>query len=452
MPEDRDRLFEKALERHLRAAVSRELVCPDAEQLAAYHQSTLAQDEMTRTRSHLASCARCREILALLESSGETSGVGEEPAMVAVFEEATGLVEPMAPSPAAPPKVTPILRSRPRWLRSAVPAGAIAAGLVLWIGITVFRTRPKFTAAPTEVADNRREAPARRDSNDALKSVEALPEYKEETSRADSNTRQDSTLADKTQALADAQREYSRRAAVPPRPALGVIAPRAPSQKMAQTPPPAAESQGAPERQAGSSPIGIRSEAPAAGAAPAPSPSAASAAAEAAPPPAPPSSESRAASAKVQNQAAAALLQKKDGNAQEFSVSAGYNAVASSTVPVRILAPGGKRIWSIGGYGRILFSEDGGRTWIRQFSPIQAALTAGSAPSDRVCWLAGAAGTLLRTTDAGQHWQTVSTPINGDLGGVQAADAEHASIWDLPHNTRYETSDGGATWKPAANE
>ncbi|HEU0370293.1 MAG TPA: YCF48-related protein, partial [Candidatus Acidoferrum sp.] len=87
-----------------------------------------------------------------------------------------------------------------------------------------------------------------------------------------------------------------------------------------------------------------------------------------------------------------------------------------------------------------------------QFSGVSAALSSGSAPSGKVCWIAGAAGTLLRTTDGGNHWEVLHTPISGDLGGVHAADAKRASIWDAPNRLSYETSDGGATWKQTADD
>src|SRR5437762_14130250 len=69
--EDRDRLFEKALARHLRtdAAAAEESACLDAEVLAAYHERLLTSEEMSAAKDHLVSCARCQEILAQLEAT-----------------------------------------------------------------------------------------------------------------------------------------------------------------------------------------------------------------------------------------------------------------------------------------------------------------------------------------------------------------------------------------------
>jgi len=117
-----------------------------------------------------------------------------------------------------------------------------------------------------------------------------------------------------------------------------------------------------------------------------------------------------------------------------------------------IVAPGQKHVWRVGEGGSISRSTDGGKTWKKQNSGVSADLTSGSATSDKVAWVAGRNGALLLTTDGGKHWKQITTPITGDLGGVHAADATHASIWDVPNRGSFETSDGGETWKPSANE
>jgi photosystem II stability/assembly factor-like uncharacterized protein len=83
---------------------------------------------------------------------------------------------------------------------------------------------------------------------------------------------------------------------------------------------------------------------------------------------------------------------------------------------------------------------------------VTADLTSGAAVSGGVCWVVGKTGTILLTTDGGKHWKAVSSPFPEDLGGIHATDAQHASVWDVPSRNRYETSDGGATWKPVASQ
>jgi len=112
----------------------------------------------------------------------------------------------------------------------------------------------------------------------------------------------------------------------------------------------------------------------------------------------------------------------------------------------------GKSIWKFGQAGQIFHSTNAGKSWAPQASGVTGKLLAASAPTAKICWIAGASGTLLRTTDGGKHWRLITVPIVGDLGGVHASDAQHASIWDAVNHAGYETSDGGATWKQAANE
>src|SRR3974390_1282761 len=78
MPSDeRDRQFERALQRHLRGN-SRDAACPDAETLAAYHERTLSLEELARWKEHIRECARCQETLALVEETNSVVMKEEE--------------------------------------------------------------------------------------------------------------------------------------------------------------------------------------------------------------------------------------------------------------------------------------------------------------------------------------------------------------------------------------
>jgi len=147
--EDRDRLFEKALARHLRsdAAAADHSVCPDAERLAAYHERLLSLEEMSATKNHVVSCARCQEILAQLEAPQAANELGnrEEPLVAGgalsrrVENEIAKETSAAVPVPSLAKKRADVApfhvkkSSRLRW--AAAPAGAIAAALLLWIGI-----------------------------------------------------------------------------------------------------------------------------------------------------------------------------------------------------------------------------------------------------------------------------------------------------------------------------
>jgi hypothetical protein len=117
-----------------------------------------------------------------------------------------------------------------------------------------------------------------------------------------------------------------------------------------------------------------------------------------------------------------------------------------------IATPDKKILWLAGPAGMIEFSSDGGASWSRQASNVVVDLTAGAAPSEKVCWIVGRAGTILRTTDAGSHWALLDSPLGEDLGGVRAGDALHATIWSLGSTKVFQTADGGVSWKPAASQ
>jgi photosystem II stability/assembly factor-like uncharacterized protein len=120
--------------------------------------------------------------------------------------------------------------------------------------------------------------------------------------------------------------------------------------------------------------------------------------------------------------------------------------------PGVILTPDNKVFWKLQRAGTVQLTTDGGKNWKPIETGADTELISGFAPSSHVCWIAGKAGMLVLTTDRGHHWARISTPIAGDLGGVHAADAKHASIWDAAKQTSYETSDGGATWTQSAGK
>ena len=483
MPDDRDQLFEKALARHLRADGAAESLCLDPETLAAYHERTLLLEEMSAAKSHLVSCARCQDILAQLETTEEiadaVSDPDAEPELVPVLAAAKPaplavpdeiFLDAAAPRSAAPQELRSIVSRRAFSLRWAVPAGAVAAGLLLLIGLREFRpAAPKPAAEPPQIAEDRAPVLAPQGSSEALKDGERDElqlKKQEQAPAAAPMPRSENTLRDE-------KKDFSARispreapagslrspAAVPRQHAAGpnVATGQAQAADAIQQSAPAVAGRAGQQVETASNALAVSPQAPAledsaaqtrakavigggvgAGNGPAPAPA-----------PTPLSPSSRADGLQVSAGAASAEVVAKS----QATRAGAYSGIASKIgLDIRIYAPGGKTIWSVGPNGQILYSKDSGHGWLPQTSGVSANLTAGSAPSDKVCWIVGAAGTLLRTTDGGSHWQAITTPITGDLGGAHAADAQHAAIWDATNHLSYETSDGGATWKPSANE
>jgi hypothetical protein len=152
MPEDRDQLFEKALARHLRTQGADESLCLDPETLAAYHERMLSPEELSSAKSHIVSCSRCQEILAHLEATqeiNELQHLSENVAPVSVVRVAT-----------PPEKVVAIAAKKFSSLRWAAPAGAIAAALLIWIGVRdSSMLRKPSSEATTQISENHQQAP-----------------------------------------------------------------------------------------------------------------------------------------------------------------------------------------------------------------------------------------------------------------------------------------------------
>ncbi|GAC1640238.1 MAG: hypothetical protein NVS9B14_21700 [Candidatus Acidiferrum sp.] len=164
--DDRERNFEKAMARELRSDALNGLHCPDAETLAAYHERLLSPEEMAAHKSHIASCERCQEILSTLEIT-ETISAESDRAEKAIAASGPKALSQLHATPvfskaaAAASESTPKVREMPKpkpYLRWAVPAGAIAAGLLVWVAIDHSWNQRKAEIQATkriEIAENR---------------------------------------------------------------------------------------------------------------------------------------------------------------------------------------------------------------------------------------------------------------------------------------------------------
>jgi hypothetical protein len=455
--DDQDTRFEKALSRHLRAE------CPDAETLAAYHERALAPEEMIRWKKHIAGCGACQEVLAQLEvteqivageDKASTTHVPPEAArdmaassLVADHARRAAFARVKNAAPAVQVRQMPKRTAPWRW---AAPAGAIAAGLLVWLAVNEMQPPKTATQAPVQVAERRPEtepaAPIARDegrrtqekSLDQAKANElAAPESK---AKAPSAAPEPSRVQIQTGALAKVQRQEQSGAKEQELQTAKTfddkLQANAELRQQAQRKDETASIAGE-QTQAANKPIsGAAQSVEVTSAAPAPPP---------APQPAPTGGYARkeAEAGLVAGQAASggnAFNYKQDGYLREGDVS---------TLRM-IQSAGGKATWRVGENGLILRSTEKATGWQAQASGVSVELTSGSAPSERVCWVVGREGTILRTTDGGEHWKKISSPIAGNLGGVTATDEMKAVVWDEGNHLRYETRDGGVTWTAAA--
>jgi hypothetical protein len=496
--EDRERNFEKALARNLRSdrpAGAGTHACPDAELLAAYHERSLSLQEVISWKEHIAGCSQCQELLAQLEATDEISldanreeYKGHDVPVVsqpdpAVLTPVSALASAPAPAPTfAHSKWAErrrMLRRPANW-RWLAPAGAIAAGLILWVAFhenssdrfEMAKNQPTAVAVPSAPPYSSASS-ARRSESPEPNSAEPKPEPKQpETSRSplptmsqpgsappekksvgDENFRADprqevpATPIDKTKA----DRERSAEKSLPVNGRIAqdlkaLSAGRFDAKKDAgelgkqdgalggtlsqAAPPPVSEVAGA----------ATNSPAPSAH-------TAAPVAAKKEPPP--PAAVTESVEVTNQNQTVV-VESESQGVALDGVSPPGTNAdmvrLARNQLPVTITTPNQKVLWRIEAAGIAQRSTDAGSIWTLQKTGVVADLTAGSAPSEKTCWIVGRAGTILRTTDGGAHWLQVRSPVTEDLSAVFAVDARQATVSTATSHKSYKTSDGGRTW------
>ena len=164
--DERERKFEQALERHLRrdaagarneadahAAVPEEVAgaaeCLDAATLAAFHEGMLTSSELVAVKKHVNVCSRCQVVLMQLKATDEIPLQAETGNDLKMRESmlSTGALyvdyaARQTPSLTIAGQPKPALKAPPhdisrgrgfKALRWAAPAGAIAAGLLIWI-------------------------------------------------------------------------------------------------------------------------------------------------------------------------------------------------------------------------------------------------------------------------------------------------------------------------------
>jgi hypothetical protein len=488
--EERDRIFDQALRRHLRSvapageaagisnvSASQSGACPDPETLAAYHERSLLPEQLNSLKEHIAGCPNCQTVLALLQRTDEIPLEAAHQEQSLAPSAATPMAAASSQAPAPSPAALPRKSRRARLLRGArwqwlAPAGAIAAGLLLWIAFHENYTPPRPSRSENEIkmAQNKvPPSPAARStavppSSAAEKSAATLthtqspagepaianrPGFPVATKQSPAPSeatggRLADSLSDK-EGLRRTDRERDASAdALTAANNANLDAKKLPEElrkkedaavEAAKIQAEIAQLQNSQTQNQSSNYISPK--------VPGPSPmsqmessrkskstvAAAPAAVPAAPPPPP----------------------EKTGVVSSHDDSTSLKLGRALSSPLLISPPGSNTFWRVGRSGLIEFSRDGGSSWTRQSSGVVADLLTGSAPSDQVCWIVGRVGAILLTTDGGAHWKIVPSPLAEDLGGVRAADALHTTIWNARATKSFETSDGGLTWKPVPN-
>ncbi len=455
--ESRETRREEALARRLGEALDHvdprgTQTCPDAELIAAYHERSLAPEEIAECETHFAACSRCRKILAVLAASDDTPLAETE---VARLGELVAGVR--APREAAPQIIKPARPSRWDWrARWLAPALGVAAVLAVWFAVRPpWRTVDQGASGTLIAQAPKNEPPPNEELRTSDQSTKASPRKSPEadavsapvTSKNRSVARAQSPSSD-AESLAKNQPSNSDIiAALTPGAQVAGNAIRdekkeqaelktapAPVPPQASGPPPMpaprAQARIAPGESAGNSAPGSTSQS-------------VTVTGEA-----PPVNTTGGNLGGLVNENKTSQLPLNGRNYQDLAISKGIVANA-----VLIKTPSSSNLWRAGKGGNIERSIDAGQTWRAQASPLRDDWLAGAAVSDKLCWLAGRNGAIARTTD-GEHWEQIAAPAVAptasgrlpDWIAIAAIDAQSATI-TASDQSRFATQDGGKTWR-----
>jgi photosystem II stability/assembly factor-like uncharacterized protein len=92
------------------------------------------------------------------------------------------------------------------------------------------------------------------------------------------------------------------------------------------------------------------------------------------------------------------------------------------------IAKAGDRAVAVGEYGKILYSDDAGRSWRQADVPLQSALTAVFFVDDKHGWAVGHDGVILHSSDSGESWTTQLTGRETGEKLLNNANAEIAKL------------------------
>src|SRR5215470_5145319 len=139
MAAEEDKKFDAVLGGFLASGLrgrAERLHCPEPDVLAAYHERSLLPEEMNSWKEHIVGCAHCQAILAGLEATDSIPLEAAEKEEVLVVQPAAMAAAPAdrTAARAEPSEKSRFVRMsrRVRWQWLA-PAGALAAGLLVWV-------------------------------------------------------------------------------------------------------------------------------------------------------------------------------------------------------------------------------------------------------------------------------------------------------------------------------
>ena len=123
-----------------------------------------------------------------------------------------------------------------------------------------------------------------------------------------------------------------------------------------------------------------------------------------------------------------------------------YTLPASQTLETFLsVAASGNHVLAVGYLGTIVYSSNGGDTWVKRSQEIRSFLNDVYFTNSSTGIAIGDHGTILRTTNAGDQWTQITSPGRHALYGIDFADASNGYIVG-DNGAILRTFDGGSTW------
>lgn len=147
---------------------------------------------------------------------------------------------------------------------------------------------------------------------------------------------------------------------------------------------------------------------------------------------------------------AAPVTAQAPGGVTPLQAQAAKKSAAATLAPILGAAHAGKRLVTVGDYGTILLSDDGGKSFRQAASvPVSSTLTAVHFADDKNGWAVGQWGAIIHTADGGENWriQRLDTQEDRPLFSVHFVNSLEGlavGLWSLV----LRTQDGGKTWAP----
>ncbi len=122
-----------------------------------------------------------------------------------------------------------------------------------------------------------------------------------------------------------------------------------------------------------------------------------------------------------------------------------------------------KHVWAVGfadntNYGMIMYSANGGETWIRQGgdSDVLQGINLSDvwAVDENTVWVVGYKNSIIKTNDGGHNWERISPPANrSDINLSSISMIGSNNIWISGSlGTVYNSTDGGVTWNSVVDD